>query len=105
MPWSGSKLIIQQNQHSTIGVDVYIDGVLKASVGVGTGTMIVGVWSVVAGSHMVQVDGGDWHQGVITHQFSPDEYYWHYEGPDGTADISYAYEVGPLATENVYYDL
>jgi hypothetical protein len=105
MPWSKIKLIVEQNQHGQIGVDVYINGVLKASVGIGLGTTIVGVWSVVAGSHMVQVDGGEWHQGVITHLFSPDEYYWYYEGPDGTADISYTYEVGPLSTKNVYYNL
>jgi len=102
MPWSKIKVIVTHSEYSTIGVDVYIDGVLKASIGANPGTSILGVWSVVAGTHMVQIDAGSWHQGVITHWFSPDEYYWDYVAPDGTTDVSYAYEVGPLTTKNVY---
>ena len=83
-------------------MDVYIDGVLKGSVGVSPGTTIVGVWSVDAGTHTVQIDRGYWY-------YDPGGWFtdpYHYsEGPDGYADFTYAYEVGPLTTKNVYVDL
>jgi len=102
MPLSKLKVIITHSAYSSIGVDVYIDGVLKGSVGVSPGTSIVGVWSVVAGTHTVQIDRGYW----VYHPagwFSSEYYYA--VGPDGVADFTYAYDVGPLGTKNVYITL
>jgi len=104
-PLSKIKVIISHSEYSSIGVDVYIDGVLKGSIGVSPGTSIVGVWSVVAGTHTVQIDRGDWYVYVITHWFSPDEYVNGYDAPDGVADFTYAYDVGPLYTKNVLITL
>ncbi len=82
---------------------MYIDGVLRASVGVSPGGWkIIGVWSVTAGTHTVSVDGGDWYYysgGWFT------DPYWYYEEPDGTPDVAYAYEVAPLNTKNAYIQL
>ena len=113
--WSKIKVLVTHSDYSRIGVGIYIDGVLKASVGVDPGTSIVGVWSVVAGTHTVQVDAGHWHVDpgywyTITHWLSPDETVWvpatyTYIAADGFADITYAYGVGPLYTKNVYITL
>ena len=110
--WSKIKVILNHSEHAQIDVNVYIDGVLKASLGVNPGTSIVGVWSVDAGTHTVQIDRGYWdvEEGywyTITHWFSPDEIVWvpatyAYIGSDGFADFTYAYGVGPLYTKNVY---
>ena len=114
-PWSKIKVIITHSEYSSINVGVYIDGVLKGSIGVSPGTSIVGVWSVNAGTHTVQIDNGHWDVSpgywyTVTHWFSPDETFWvpatyNYVAQDGTADITYAYEVGPLTTKNVYFTL
>jgi len=114
-PWSKIKVIITNSEYSSIGVNVYIDGVLKSSTGVSPGISIVGVWSVSAGTHTVQIDNGHWDVSpgywyTVTHWFSPDETFWvpttyNYVAEDGTADITYAYEVGPLYTKNVYFTL
>ncbi len=100
MPWSKIKIIVTHDQYSQVGVDVYIDGVMKGSVGVSPGTTIVGVWSVTAGTHTVQIDRGSWwwDEGWFSSS-------WEYSEPDGHADFTYAYEVGPLYTKNVYVTL
>lgn len=98
MPWSKIKVTVSHQEHGEIGVDIYIDGILKGSVGIDRGTTIVGVWSVDAGTHTVQIDSGDWY--FVDNWLFAD--YWAYEGPDGYADFTYAYEVGPLNTKNVY---
>jgi hypothetical protein len=95
-PLSKIKVIVSHSEHSSIGVDVYIDGVLKGSIGVSPGTTTVGTWSVVAGTHTVQVDWGSWNYYVGW--FSS---YWEYYEPDGYSDFTYAYEVGPLYTKDV----
>lgn len=105
MSWSKIKVIVSHSEMGSIGVNVYIDGVLKGSVGGSPGTTILGFWSVDAGSHTVQIDAGYWYTYIITHWFAPDEYVNAYEGPDGVADFTYAYDVGPLTTKNVYIDL
>jgi hypothetical protein len=105
MPRSKIKVIVSHSEYSSIGVNVYIDGVLKSSTGVSPGTSILGVRSVVAGTHTVQIDCGGWYTQVITHWFSPDETVHNYVAPDGKVDITYAYEVGPLYTKNVYFAL
>lgn len=96
-PLSKIKVIVSHSEYSSIGVDIYIDGTLKGSVGINPGTTIVGIWSVTAGTHTVQIDRGDWY--FVDNWFFDD--YWDYEGPDGYADFTYAYEVGPLYTKNV----
>jgi len=83
-PWSKIKVIVYHDSYGAIELTVYIDGVLKASTEVASGT-IVGVWSVTPGSHDVWVDRGS--------------YMW------GSPDFAYTYEVGPLTTKNVYVDL
>jgi len=114
-PWSKIKVLVTHSDYISIGVMVYIDGVLKASVGANAGTSIVGVWPVVAGSHTVEIDSGHstlipgyWY--VVTHWFSPDEYFWvpdsrEVVAPDGAIDFTYTYSVGPLYTKNVYITL
>ncbi len=104
-PLSKIKVIITHGEYSSIGVAVYIDGVLKGSIGVSPGTSIVGVWSVVAGTHTIQLDRGYWYVQVITHWFSPDEYVNTYVELDGIMDFTYAYDVGPLYTKNVLVTL
>lgn len=99
-PWSKIKVIVSHSEHGDIGVVVYIDGILKASVGISPGTTIVGVWSVNAGTHAIQIDRGAWyyHDGWLSN-------YWYSESPDGVTDFTYAYQVGPLYTKNVYITL
>jgi hypothetical protein len=104
-PWSKIKVIVSHSEYSSIGVVVLIDGISKGLIGVSPGESIVGVWSAHAGTHLVQIDRGQWGVNVITHWFSPDEYVNYYEPPDGTLDFYYAYEVGPLTTKNVYITL
>ena len=105
MPWSKIKVIVSHGEYGSIGVVVLIDGISKALIGVSPGESIVGVWSVDAGTHTVQLDRGYWYVQVITHWFSPDEYVNTYVAPDGTIDFTYAYEVGPLTTKNVFITL
>jgi hypothetical protein len=105
MPLSKIKLIVTHNEYSSIGVRVYIDGISKGLIGVSAGTSIVGVWSVVAGTHTVALDRGHWDVLLITQWPDPDEYVNNYDGPDGTVDFTYAYDVGPLYTKNVFIDL
>jgi hypothetical protein len=101
--WSKIKVLVAHDEHSTIGVNIYIDGVLKASVGVSPGGWkIIGVWATTAGSHTVAIDSGAWHYypgGWLT------DPYWYYEEPDGELDFVYTYEVGPLYTKNAYVQL
>jgi hypothetical protein len=99
--WSKIKVIVSHSEYSQIRVDVYIDGILKASVGVNPGTTIVGVWPVSAGTHTVQIDRGNWY--FVDRLLFSD--YWAYDSPDGYIDFTYAYEVGPLYTKNVYITL
>lgn len=102
MPWSKIKVIVEHSEYSTIGVEVYIDGILKASVGVDPGTSIVGVWAVAPGTHTVQIDAGDWYYDPGGWFTDP---YYYYVDSDGYADLTYAYEVGPLSTKNVWITL
>ncbi|MCJ7464877.1 MAG: zinc ribbon domain-containing protein, partial [Thermoplasmata archaeon] len=86
-PWSKIKVIVSHSEYSSIGVVVLIDGISKGLIAVSPGESIVGVWSVNAGTHVVQIDRGQWGVYVITHWFSPDEYVNYYEPPDGTLDF------------------
>ena len=84
--WSKIKVIITHSEYSSIGVVILIDGISKALISVSPGESIVGVWSVVAGTHTVQIDRGYWYVQVITHLFSPDEHVNTYVAPDGTLE-------------------
>ena len=102
-PWSKVKVLVAHDEHSTVTANVYIDGVLKATVGVSPGGWkIVGVWSVTAGSHTVALDTGAWYYDPGGWFTAP---YWYYVGPDGSMDFVYTYEVGPLYTKNAYIQL
>jgi hypothetical protein len=58
MLYSKINVIITHSECSSIGGDVYIDGVLKGSIRVSPRTSIVGVGSVDAGTHTIQIDRG-----------------------------------------------
>jgi hypothetical protein len=103
-PWSKIKVIVSSEYALQIGVEVYIDWNVKATVGVDAGTTIVGVWPVETGSHVVSLDHGTWDVSHLTDQ--PDYYYPNsYDGPDGVMDFTFAYSVGPLYTKNVYISI
>lgn len=102
---SSVRGILAHSEYGEITVNVYIDGVLKGAVGISPGVTIVGVWSVVEGTHTVQIDRGDWYVQLVEHWFSPDEYVNTYAPPDGAPDFAYDYEVGPLYTKNAYFSL
>ena len=101
-PWSKITVLLAYNGHGQIGVSVYIDGILKASIGLnpGAGYQIAGVWPVDSGSHVVSVDHGYWENRGST--YWPD---WVYTGPDGVMDFTYDWQVGPLYTKNAFIQL
>lgn len=103
-PWSKIKVLVNSQYTHAVGVNVYIDGVLKVAMDINVGQTILGPWPVDPGSHVVSLDHGTWD---IYRSGDGTIYYYtgSYEGPDGTMDFAYTYGVGPLFTKNVFIDV
>jgi len=98
-PWSKVKVLVAYSGHGQIGLNVYLDGRLVASLNATPSPLLdywtLGVWRVIPGSHNVSVDCGRWVDNGYSN-FS----HWVYSGPDGVMDIINVYYIGPLFTQN-----
>ena len=89
-PWSKIKVIVTNTEDDQVNIAVYVDGVRKDSGMLDAyATRIIGVYSVVQGSHTVGLDGN---------------YNYPYN-LDDNIDLVHTFMVGPLYTKNAYIDI
>jgi len=97
-PWSKVEILAYNPHQESVVLRVYLDGAFKAEVSAmqSSDYVVVAVWQVRAGTHLVEIDSGRFIMNISSGQ-------WIYEGPDGIIDSGQSELLYPFTTMKVEF--
>ena len=97
-PWSKVEILAYNPHQESVVLRVYLDGAFKAEVSAmqSSDYVVVAVWQVRAGTHLVEIDSGRFIMNISSGQ-------WVYEGPDGIIDSWQSELLYPFTTMKVEF--
>ena len=97
-PWSKVEILAYNPHQESVVLRVYLDGAFKAEVSAmqSSGYVVVAVWQVRAGTHLVEIDSGRFIMNISSGQ-------WTYEAPDGIFDCGQSELLYPFTAMKVEF--